>query len=71
MVAHAVKKLDSSKWQSIAEVSLFRNNDKSINTICTLPDYSYVQEILFATAFFVLFIFDVFTPIHSENTLSS
>jgi len=71
MVTHAVKKLDSSKWQSIVKVSLFRNNDKSINTICTLPDYSYVQEIPFATAFFVLFIFDVFTPIHSENTLSS
>jgi len=61
MVIHAVEKQDSSKWQSIAKVSLLRNNDKSINTICTLPDYSYAQEIPFVTAFFDLFIFDVFT----------
>jgi len=63
MVTHAVKKETGFfKMASIAKVSLLRNNDKSINTICTLPDYSYAQEIPFAMAFFGLFIFDVFTP---------
>lgn len=57
-------------WKSFS-FAVLRNNDKSINTICTLPDYCYAQEIPFAMAFFVLFIFDVFTSMYSENTLSS